>query len=201
MPFDIPATSPSPVGTPRRWVAVYEEGRAANRQLHGMPPSHHEAMRASSPPPTYAQVMGQDADPPPPYAEGLREDAAPRRLPPSRALPTAVANGPRSWRLRIFRRLHPETQRRELQKQLKYLVRTEGKLEAARNYLGEVIRRHEALAASGRVYCGAGLFDGDECSVISNAQQEYAHYLDKACKAQAAYAAQLDGSADPLSPG
>ena len=187
MPFDIPAASSPPPGTPRRWVAVYAEGPAAHQQLHGLPPSYHEAMRQESPPPPYHHAMG--------------EDAAPRRLPPSRAVPTEVVNQPRSWRLRFFRRLHPETQRRALQKQLKYLVRTQGKLEASRKYLGEVIRRHEALAASGRVYCGAGLFDDNECSAISNARQEYAHYLDKACKAQAAFAAQLDGSADPLSPG
>lgn len=161
--------------TARPWVAVYAERAASNRiRNDDPPPSYEEATRAPSP--------------------------EPRRLPSSRAIPRVVGNEPPAWRLRFSRRPHPDAQQRELQAQLERRERTERKLDNAYRQLDRVLLRHANLWASGRAYCGGGLFDDDECSVISNARSEIAHYEEKKRDLQEAHAALMRRNAARLSP-
>lgn len=170
-----------PVSSDRAWVAFRVAPAAFARRevqpssVSDAPPSYDEAMLISAP--------------------------APRQLPPSRAVPLAVTNEPSSWRLRFSRPLHPEAQHRKLQKELERRERTQRKLDAACRHLDSVLRQHDTLSASGRVYCGGGLFDEDECSAISNARGEVAHYQEKKRELQVAHAAMLRRTAAQLSPG
>ena len=170
-----------PVSSDRPWVA-YRVAPAAF------------ARREVQPSPAY--------EPPPSYDEAMLTSApVPRQLPSSRAVPMAVTNEPSAWRLRFSRPLHPEAQHRKLQKQLERRERTERKLDAACRHLDSVLRQHDTLSASGGVYCGGGLFDEDECSAISNARGEVAHYLEKKRELQAAHAAMLRRTPAQVSPG
>ena len=170
-----------PVSSDRAWVAVHAAwGAFPRRDVQPSP--------AYEPPPSYDDAM-------------LISAPAPRQLPPSRAVPLAVTNEPSSWRLRFSRPLHPEAQHRKLQKQLERRERTERKLDAACRHLDSVLRQHDTLSASGRVYCGGGPFDEDECSAISNARGEVAHYLEKKRELQAAHAAMLRRTPAQVSPG
>ena len=170
-----------PVSSDRAWVA-FRVAPAAFARREVQPSSVSDA------PPSYDEAM-------------LTSAPAQRQLPPSRAVPLAVTNEPSSWRLRFSRPLHPEAQHRKLQKQLERRERTQRKLDAACRHLDSVLRQHDTLSASGRVYCGGGLFDEDECSAISNARGEVAHYQEKKRELQAAHAAMLRRTAAQLSPG
>lgn len=160
--------------TARPWVAVYTGGAASRVRNDDPPPSYEEAMRAPSP--------------------------EPRRLPSSRAIPRVVGNEPPAWRLRFSRRPHPDAQQRELQEQLKRRERTQIKLDNAYRHLDGVLLEHANLSASGRAYCGGGLFDDDECSAISSARSEVEHYVRNKRELQDAHAALMRRNAARLSP-
>ena len=160
--------------TARRWVAVYTEG-AGSRVRDDPPPSYDEVMGAAAP--------------------------MPQLLPPSRAIPVEVVNESPTWRLRSSAPLHPEAQQRKLQKQLERRERTQRKLDHAYRHLDRVLMEHANLSASGRAYCGGGLFDDDECSAIGNARREVEHYVEKKRELQDAPAALLRRNPQQLSPG
>lgn len=161
MPLESPTGS-----TPRPWVAVYAGRSTATRVHDDPPPSYDEAVRV------------------PPVLD------APHRLPPSRAVPLQVENRARSWRP-FSTPPHPLKQQRQLQKQLERRERTQRKLEAAQSHLDRILQRHADFSEAGRVYCGGGLFDDEECTAITLARHAVEHYAEKKIELQDAHAAQL----------
>ncbi|WP_312326062.1 hypothetical protein [Stenotrophomonas sp.] len=161
MPLDSPTAS-----TLRPWVAVYTARSTATRLREEPPPTYDEAVRI------------------PPIQH------APHLLPPSRAVPLQVENRARSWRP-FSVPPHPLKQERKLQKQLERRERTQRKLDAAQEHLHRILQRHADFSASGRVYCGGGLFDDEECTAITLARHAVEHYAEKKIELQDAHAAQL----------
>ncbi|WP_367347318.1 hypothetical protein [Stenotrophomonas bentonitica] len=161
MPLD------SPTGyTPRPWVAVYAARPTPSSVREDPPPSYDEAVRV------------------PPIQH------APHMLSPPRAVPLQVENRARSWRP-FSTPPHPLKQQRQLQKQLERRERTQRKLEAAQSHLDRVLQRHADFSEAGRVYCGGGLFDDEECTAITLARHAVEHYAEKKIELQDAHAAQL----------
>ncbi|WP_448143871.1 hypothetical protein [Stenotrophomonas bentonitica] len=168
--------------TARPWVAVYAGGAASTRVRNDdSPPSYEEATRAS---PLEQQPLVRS-----------------QLLPSSRAIPTVVGNKLPAWRRWFSTPPHPDAQQRELQKQLELRATTQRRLDSARNHLVSVLDDHARLAASGRVYCGGGLYEDDECSAIYRARSEVERYEARQSKQQDALMAMLRRNPEQLSPG
>lgn len=184
MPFD-PLTATRSPGTPRPWVFVYLERPGAVLR-------RDDTLHTDDAPPTYEQVIAQNAGLPT-YAQAAGLDTVPRRLPESRAIPRQVANEPASWpspsdAYASAAPEHPQVQARELHALLERITRNESKLDSAYyRMLEERVERCERQRVR-RIFCGGGLFEDSAGDENSAAECSYRHYAKKVRKLQDDYA-------------